>query len=138
MLNFVEWAWFWFTRDHFKAHIKPMHASLSCWTKLYVLYILQVNKLSKNVGAIPSSSCLKGRMKQIPYWGLQILEWPVNLTVNCNFLLDACELIHILMCVEKTALRGCERERVVMALTIHSYTHSIINTCSTLSATSCC
>jgi hypothetical protein len=35
---------------------------------------------------------------QVPYQGLTVLDWPVNLTVIWCFLPSACELIYLLVC----------------------------------------
>lgn len=43
----------------------------------------------------------KGDLNQVPYWGRTILEWPLNLSVICHFLLVACKLIHIFVRSEK-------------------------------------
>ena len=60
-----------------------------------------VHKFSKNPGVTSKFSCHKSDTKQVPHWGLTVLESPVNLTVIGCFLLGACELIHIFVCEEK-------------------------------------
>lgn len=51
-------------------------------------------------------SCHKVDMKQIPHWGVTVLEWAVNLTVIGCFLLNACELIHSIVSEEKDWSNG--------------------------------
>ena len=45
--------------------------------------------------APPNSRCQEDDIKQVLYWGVTVLEWPVNLTLVWWFLLGACELIHL-------------------------------------------
>ena len=35
-----------------------------------------------------------GEMEEITYWGLTVVKWPLNLTVNWRFRFSTCELIH--------------------------------------------
>jgi hypothetical protein len=43
------------------------------------------------------SRCRKGDMKQFPCWGPRIVDWHVKLTVAWQFLLGACQPVHILV-----------------------------------------
>jgi len=47
--------------------------------------------------------CQKCIMKHVSYWGLTVLEWPVNHTFIWFFLLVACEPIHIFAWEKETA-----------------------------------
>ena len=50
---------------------------------------------------VEKSRCQKADMKQVWYWVLTVLDWPVNLTDTRPFLLGVCELLHISACKER-------------------------------------
>lgn len=56
-------------------------------------------------------------MKEVVYFDPTALAWPVNLTVIWHYILDACELMHILLCRGKIAVIMLK----IVGATIHSF-----------------
>ena len=67
----------------------------------------------------------KSDIKQLPYCGPRSLKWPVNFCVIWHFLLGACEMTHIYICMEiitkiKLKISGANAQNFVAAdLCIH-------------------